>query len=108
MQDEHIDWEAMMKVTSQQAKQSARNSERTLGGVAEVLRNQKSQAATLSVLAKNQKELLALLSSKSKGPHAEQTSAHHGSESSLRIWPLVLLSSAVAAAVALGVSGLSW
>ncbi|MGR3609964.1 MAG: hypothetical protein ACU0BN_14085 [Sulfitobacter sp.] len=107
MQEEHIDWEAVMKETSQLAKQAARNSERTLGGVAEVLRSQKSQVKVLSALGKSQKELLDLLSSEGKAQQIPGPTAHHGSASAPRLWSIILLSPGIGAIVALAVFGMS-
>ncbi len=107
MQDEHIDWEAMLKATSQQAKQAARNSERTLGGVAETLRNQTSQAEALSSLIKTQRELRDLLSLISREQQKLEAIARHGCPSAPRLWPIVFLSSSIATGVALLVSGMN-
>lgn len=107
MQEEHIDWEAMIKAASNQAKQAARNSERTLGGVAEVLRTQRSQADALSALRKNQTEVQDLLSHRSKEKHSPSVTFPHGTTAIRRRWPVVLISSAVGASVALFVSGIT-
>ncbi len=107
MQEEHIDWEAMIKAASNQAKQAARNSERTLGGVAEVLRTQRSQAEALSALRKTQTELQDLLSDRSKEKHNPSVTLPHGTIAIRRRWPIVLLASAVGASVALLVSGIT-
>ena len=63
MQEEHIDWEMLLKTASKQAVQASKNSERALGGVAGILAAHKRHEVALSRIAQSQKEQHVLLSS---------------------------------------------
>src|SRR5690625_2923988 len=110
MTAEAIDWAAAMTATQQSAEKAAALTERTIGGVAELLQQQSRHSSALSDATKRMATMEAQLGSLIEQERATRaTITYHSRSPVLRanLAPLLALSAAVGALVASVVSLLS-
>ncbi len=105
MTGEPMDWEAAMRDTRSSAERAARHSERTLGGVAEVMARQAETGARISEMTKRldslQRQLSLLIEERKESPATDFRPSPHDPEPAPRrcflLWwamPIVLAVSA--------------